>query len=59
MPAYPDGYADPERMPLFPQLKAEIMGGRIPISETQAIIPNGLKEVSVGSQTAAEIRWLR
>lgn len=58
MPAYPDGYADPERMPLFPQNKAEIMGGRIPLSETEAVIPNGLKEVSVGAATALEIRWL-
>jgi hypothetical protein len=58
MPAYPEGYADPQRMPLFPQVMAEIMGGRIPLSETEAVIPIGLKQVRVGSTTAEEIRWL-
>ena len=59
MPAYPDGYADPERVPLYPQKKAEIMGGRIPVGEANAVIPESLDDVIVGPATAEEIRWLR
>ena len=59
LPIYPTGYADPEKRPLYPQLQAEVMGGRIPLSETQAIIPFGLEQTSVGATTASEIRWLR
>jgi hypothetical protein len=58
MPAYPDGYADPERQPLYPQSKAELMGGRIPLSATEAEIPHSLSQVIVGPATAQEIRWL-
>ena len=59
MPAFPDGYADPERYPLYPQPKAEIMGGRIPLSSNEAAIPEDLQQVVVGPATAEEIRWLR
>jgi hypothetical protein len=58
MPAFPEGYADPERMPLYPQRKAEIMGGRIPLSPSEAVIPYGLKQVLVGATTAQEIHWI-
>lgn len=59
LPAFPDGYADPERVPLYPQSRAEIMGGRIPLSADSAAIPASLREVSVGAATAREIRWLQ
>ena len=59
MPAYPEGYADPELYPLYPQSDAEIMGGRIPISKTQAVIPKGLQQVTVGPMTAEELRWIK
>ena len=58
-PIYPVGYADPERTPLYPQTEAEIMGGRIPLSESEAVIPNGLEQARIGPETAVEIRWLR
>jgi hypothetical protein len=58
LPRFPDGYADPDRTPLYPQTRAEIMGGRIPVSETEADIPASLKKTVVGPATAAEIRWL-
>jgi hypothetical protein len=58
MPAYPEGYADPELHPLYPQTQAEVMGGRIPLSETSATIPTGLQQVVVGAETAEEIRWV-
>jgi len=31
-PIFPHGYADPNQRPLFPQTRAEIMGGRIPLN---------------------------
>lgn len=58
-PLHPDGYAAPQRRPLHPQDKAEIMGGRIPLSEHEAEIPASLDDVVVGPTTAREIRWLR
>jgi hypothetical protein len=58
IPEYPDGYAEPDREPLYPQRYAEIMGGRIAESELSANIPRGLKYVIVGTKTATEIRLL-
>ena len=58
-PLYPDGYADPDASPLHPQKRAEIMAGRIPISETRADIPAGLDRVVVGPKTAREINWVK
>lgn len=55
-PIYPDGYADPDATPLHPQRRAEIMGGRIAVSEEIANIPRSLKLVMIGPKTAEEIR---
>ncbi len=57
LPIYPIGYAEPNRVPLFPQTTAEIMAGRISLSETEAIMPAGLQSVIVGEATALEINW--
>ena len=57
-PLYPDGYAEPEVLPLYPQHFAEIMAGRIPISQTQAEIPASLERALIGNKTAQEINWL-
>ncbi len=57
MPAHPEGYAEPFRSPLYPQRKAEIMGGRIPLSAGQSKMPEKLSDVVVGSFTAIEINW--
>lgn len=57
LPLYPQGYAEPRRSPLFPQRKAEIMGGQIALSEIKAKIPSGLKKTVIGPQTANEIGW--
>jgi hypothetical protein len=56
MPDFPDGYADPLREPPLPQRHAEIMGGRIAVSESEAMIPKNLRFVVIGPQTAREIR---
>ncbi|HEX5127553.1 MAG TPA: hypothetical protein VFW00_12485 [Rhodocyclaceae bacterium] len=57
MPRFPDGFANPGQTPRYPQTAAEIMAGRIPISETEARIPDGLFEAMIGPETAAEIGW--
>ncbi|WP_137937514.1 hypothetical protein [Chitinivorax sp. B] len=57
LPMYPDGFAEPIREPRFPQQQAEIMAGRIAISEGKARIPDSLAEVLVGPATAKEIHW--
>lgn len=59
LPVYPDGYAEPGKMPLYPQDFAELMGGRIPQTETSAEIPKSLKHTLIGDTTAREIGWLR
>jgi len=58
LPLYPDGFADPQRSPLYPQEHAEIMGGRVPVSEQEAEMPKSLRLCRVGTATAREIRWL-
>lgn len=57
MPLHPQGYAEPYLQPLLPQRKAEIMGGRIPLSAQQANMPLSLNQVLVGIYTASEINW--
>jgi hypothetical protein len=55
LPAFPAGYAEPDRKPLYPQKRAEIMGGRIAVSEADATIPTSLRDVVIGPRTAEEI----
>lgn len=57
MPRYPEGYADPEARPRFPQRHAEIMAGRRPRSMFEAEIPESLDQTLIGAWTAAEIHW--
>lgn len=56
-PLYPIGFADPYAQPRYPQFKAEIMAGRIPISPGKAEMPKSLAETTIGYATAAEIGW--
>ena len=58
-PVYPLGYADPDRDPLYPQQRSEIMAGRRAISADESQMPQSLKDVVVGPATALEIRWTR
>ena len=57
LPIFPDGYAQPERVPRYPQRLAELMGGRVPISESTASIPDNLNMTRIGTATAREIGW--
>lgn len=59
LPAYPDGFAEPDKSPLYPQDFAELMGGRVPVSETKAEIPKSLSQTLIGEKTAREIGWLK
>jgi hypothetical protein len=59
MPKYPDGYADPQLSPLYPQQLAEIMAVKVPLSATEARMPDGLADERVGPLTAREIGWVR
>jgi len=58
-PLHPIGFAEPDREPLYPQDFAELMGGRIPLSPTEAVTPVSLRQVVIGPQTALEIGWTK
>lgn len=58
-PLHPIGFAEPDREPLYPQDFAELMGGRIPLSPTEAVTPVSLRQVVIGPQTAREIGWTK
>jgi len=56
-PVFPEGFAEPDRKPVYPQQRAEIMAGRIPVASNSAIMPRSLAACVVGPKTAQEIRW--
>jgi hypothetical protein len=57
-PTAPAGLAEPDKSPLYPQTKAEIMGGRIALAADDAVIPKSLKYAVIGPLTASEIRLI-
>lgn len=56
-PYFPEGYARPFQVERHQQVKAEIMGGRIPIGPRNAIMPESLDQAMIGSYTALELSW--
>ncbi len=58
-PIFPQGYAQPEREPLHPQARAEIMAVRIPLSQHTSEMATSLKLEVVGEQAAREINWIK
>lgn len=58
-PAWPEGFAEPQRQPRYPQSLAEIMAGRIPLEVAEQQMPDDLAQVLVGASTAREIGWVR
>jgi hypothetical protein len=58
LPLYPHGFADPAAEPRYPQTKAELMAGRIPLDARTATIPRDLEQTLIGPITATEIGWL-
>jgi len=58
-PLFPQGFADADQRPRYPQQRAEIMAGRRAISEREHDMPDSLDDCVVGAATAAEIGWPR
>jgi len=58
-PVYPDGYAEPDKQPRYPQSFAELMGGYVPLEETKNAIPKSLDQTLIGEKTAREIGWVK
>ena len=56
-PRFPDGYGDPNQVPLYPQSFAEIMAGRRMLRADRWQQAASLDEVLIGPATALEIRW--
>ena len=54
----PQGLAEPELAPLYPQRFAEWMAGEVPLSPGRGRLPASLDEVRVGAATAREIGWM-
>lgn len=59
LPKYPDGFADPQLSPPYPQQLAEIMAVKVPLTATEARMPDSLEDERVGPVTAREIGWVR
>lgn len=57
-PIFPDGYAEPDKSPRYPQRYTELMGARTPISASQSVMPRSLRSVLIGAKTAREISWV-
>lgn len=57
-PIAPEGLGNPLQLPVYPQNRAEIMGGRISTSPTSWSRPATLKSCVIGDTTAREIGWL-
>ena len=58
-PLYPSGYAEPLRVPRYPQRYAEIMAGRVPLSANRQEMPDDLSQTLVGPVSAGEIGWIK
>lgn len=57
LPIYPQGYAEPDRRPRYPQRLAEIMAGRIPVDRGRAEQAPSLERTIIGPETADELGW--
>jgi hypothetical protein len=57
-PLFPDGFAEPDREPRYPQRFSEIMAGRRAVNSEESEMPASLRDALVGEATALEIRWV-
>jgi hypothetical protein len=57
-PIYPIGYVHPQMKPLYPQKYAEIMAGRVALTQSKTKMPRNLTMTRVGETTAREINWI-
>lgn len=58
-PLYPEGYAEPDLTPRYPQRLAEVMAGSIPLTESESQRAVSLQQLMIGPVSAAEIGWQR
>ena len=58
-PIYPIGYAAPEQRPLYPQQQAEIMAGRVALSQHHSQMPHHLNATVIQRKTAQELGWFK
>jgi len=58
-PRFPDGLAEPQLEPRYPQSKAELMGAYIAVEPNKSVMPRDLGETVIGPATAREIGWLK
>lgn len=54
----PEGLAQPELEPLYPQRCAEVMARNRPLTREREVPLDSLNELCVGPYTARELRWL-
>jgi hypothetical protein len=54
----PDGLAEPDAAPRYPQRFADVMTRGRPVSATEESLPAALDELAIGPATAREIGWL-
>lgn len=59
LPRVPVGLADPEREPIFPQEKAELMGKEILIDLFHTKPVDSLEQLVIGKETAYELGWIK
>lgn len=57
-PIFPLGFAEPDKKPLYPQTKSEIMGGYIPLNDQDFTMPESLDFVVLRENTAMELGWI-
>jgi len=58
LPKVPEGLADPFQEPLYPQDYADVMAGRVAVSESEAREIIGLSELRTNVYTAHEVGWI-
>jgi hypothetical protein len=54
----PGGLADPSRVPLLPQARADVMARNRPIEPGVEVPPETLDELGVGPETARAVGWI-
>lgn len=53
----PAGLYQPERAPPYPQARAELMVGELPLAPGRGRLPERAEELGVGPETARELGW--
>ncbi len=53
----PSGFAEPDRVPIYPQRFVEVMARGRPVAPGVEALPESVVELAIGDRTAAEIGW--